>query len=155
MGLFRVVKKGFSFVGKGLSFGIKPKKWMGYDHVKGNARICSDLAQDMIDSVNRSGGEEVKRVQAQMTESELQARKKLALGLVAFYGAGWIGAIGYTFYLLFSRVMILQGIMSLIISFLVLSYLLRELMVYGQICARRDRLVLKELFYFIFKGFPK
>ena len=152
MGLRQVIKKG-------ISFGFQPKRWIGLDQVKTNSKVCVDLVSDLIskekfDERHQNDLRKERLLGQQMSASELISRKRLALGMVLLYLVGGLGFIGYALYLGLNKSLWMPSCMSFLVSFLILTYALRELMVYGQIRAKR-RITLKELFRYLTKGFPK
>lgn len=146
MGFRNIVKKSFTA-------GFQPMRWLGMDLVRSNGKICADLVKDLFEKKPQASTD-VKLI-ADMSETDLTSRKKIALGLGIFYLVISLSLVGYAFYLWLEKVFILQGAMSLILAFLVSTYSLRELLIYGQIRSRRDRLTLKEWFSLLIKGFPK
>ncbi len=147
MGLRSVVKKG-------VSLGFQPKRWLGLEHVKSNGKVCKDLLTGFFDKEKSEQAlrqeQEDRKLEQQMTASDLESRKKLALGLMSFYGLVSLGLFIYTGYLWFAKALILPGCMPVIIGLLVVVYALREFIVFGQIHFKRKRLGLSELCRLLF-----
>lgn len=144
---------------KGVSKSFQPARWVGLEHIKANGKICADLVTDLVSSEKHKEFYQREKQKAlllkeQMTSRELSSRMKLALILVFFYLLGGLGLLGYAYYLGAIKSFYLPAVMSMIVALLVFTYSLRELMVYGQIRAKRSRITLKELIRYLVKGFP-
>lgn len=148
MGVKKVIKKG-------LTFGFQPKRWIGFGQIKKDGKVCADLvngflAKEKSPSQLKQEAEE-DRQSSRMSDAELQSRKKLALGLVAFYLLLSFGLFCYMGYLWFSKSLILPGCMSFIVGLLVIVYALREFIIFGQIHFDRKRLSLTQLLRLLLK----
>lgn len=147
MGLRNVVKKG-------LAFGFQPKRWFGVDHITQNGKICTTLVTDILAEGQKAAQPDAEAKAAAEALSKdphaLQARQKLAVGLMAFYFISGCSGLGYTLYLWWVKAFFLPGSVSLVLSLVLFSYVLREFMVYGQIRCGGERLPLKRLLHKLF-----
>ena len=144
MGLKKIVKKG-------ISFGFQPKRWFGVDHVAANGKICTSLVADMLIQDQKTAQPDL-AADEEFTKdpSALRARQQLAIGLMGLYFISGLSGVGYTLYLWLAKGFFLPGSVSLVLSLVLFSYVLREFMVYGQIRCGGGRLPLKKLLYKLF-----
>ncbi|OGT32986.1 MAG: hypothetical protein A3C44_06540 [Gammaproteobacteria bacterium RIFCSPHIGHO2_02_FULL_39_13] len=122
------------------------KGWTSWDSVKTGGKTVKDIISDMKPAEQDSAkkmtfDEAIKKYE--LTEQDLarQMRTHLLVSMMCFLLG--IGAMGWTFYLLF-QVMILSGFMSLSLSFLMLAYAFREHFYYFEIKQRRLDCTTKE-----------
>jgi len=148
-----------SAIKKTFSSGFQPKRWFGVDHVKANGKICVDLVSDLIATPKKSEDKiEALKIEGRNLQNDpnaLRFRKYLALGLTFFYLLACFGSIFYGIYLISAKSFILPGCVSLVVSFLLFSYSLREFMAYAQIRSGSVKLPLKMLIKQALKGFPQ
>lgn len=143
---------------KGLSWGFSPKKWIGVDHVRSQGKICKDLAKGLVsDKKSFIEGLAARKAQQEpkLTPAEQKKRKLASLLLIVTYVILAMLALGYAWYLGMGKSLWLAGLVSVAIALLLLTYSLRELVLYAQLRLRRNRVQVKEVLKFVVKGFPQ
>ena len=129
----------FSTVKKGLTFGIKPKKWIGTDSLKRNGKDIVQMYQQLVEKKPTSDRRENFSECMQrygLSEADVQKRMKksqrTAYGFLAVGGAALVYAIYW-----WTQGRFLPGILSIVMTLLLSAHAFREHFNYFQIKQRR------------------
>lgn len=136
---------------KGLSWGFAPKRWIGLDYVKSNSQVCSSLAKDIIHASKKKPADNTEPQDLESTKS----RKGIAIVLMAAYLILSVFFVWYAGYMFFNKNYVFSGFVTLGIAGLLITYLVRELLIYAQLQLKRNKLTLKELVKHAIKGFKQ
>jgi len=147
MGFKRVFKKG-------LSAGISPKKWVGYDHIKSDSVSVGKIAKNVFkrDKTNRrkeTFDEAMKRYN--LSESDIKKRIKTSKHLVAIF-LGFSGLLGFYMVYQWHVGHFIGGFTCLVLMSLILAYTFREHFNLFQMRQRRLGCTYKEWLSSLFKG---
>ncbi|OGO97413.1 MAG: hypothetical protein A3F41_05165 [Coxiella sp. RIFCSPHIGHO2_12_FULL_44_14] len=150
MGFKKVAKRGFFF-------GLNPLRWAGADQLKENGHVLKQLTDrlfhpnsvDNTASPHRETFEECLQ-RLGMDEEALKKRMKTARTFVRVCLGLSAVLLLYSFYL-FASHLILSGLVTLILFFLLLAYVFREHFNYFQMKERRLGCTFKEWFNSLWK----
>lgn len=142
----------FKVIKKGLAMGFAPRRWLGSEQVSKQGKVCVELARELAPDTEELLAKHRSKASMQST-CRRRSRSILILCLCYFWMG--LGFISYSFFLWMIKGFFLAGVVSLMISLLLLSYFVREGMLYMQIRTKRNRITVKDFLKFLFKGFSR
>ena len=138
---------------RGLSFGFQPRRWIGLDTIKSNGRVCSKLLSEYVSEFSGKKDNSNLLIE-ELDKPSIQHRQRLAICFIILYLLLTVGFVVYAVYLWLGKSFIVPSLMSFLMAFLVLTYALREFMIYSHLRLNGRKIKLSSLFYYLFKGFP-
>lgn len=134
-----------SAIKKGLSNGFQPKRWFGVEQFQKNTKYCQTLISSISPESTGKSTVTENSIPPSFSDKDKKNRSLLAIALLVIY------LIAMTATLIYAVILTTQSrwffsAFTLLITFLISTHALRELMTYAQLKFPESKVTLKNLY---------